>query len=75
MWSKLNEIRAEAVLTVVKDKAKTLDRFEKFLSQDGSAQRTIDNTIIRFRFSTMPIYGTDIRSKLVDSMKAALWRP
>jgi type IV pilus assembly protein PilB len=64
LWSKLTDIRAEAVITVVKDKAKNLDRFEKFLSQDGFAQRMIDNKLIRFRFSTMPIYGTDVRSKL-----------
>jgi type IV pilus assembly protein PilB len=64
LWSAVTDVRAEAVLTVIKDRAKNLDRFEKFLSQDGFAQRMIDNKMIRFRFSTMPIYGTDIRSKL-----------
>jgi len=64
LWSSITDIRAEAVLTVIKDRAKNLDRFEKFLSQDGFAQRMIDNRMIRFRFSTMPIYGTDLRSKL-----------
>jgi len=64
LWSAVTDVRAEAVLTVIKDRAKNLDRFEKFLSQDGFAQRMIDNKMIRFRFSTMPIYGTDLRSKL-----------
>lgn len=64
LWSAITDVRAEAVLTVIKDRAKNLDRFEKFLSQDGFAQRMIDNRMIRFRFSTMPIYGTDLRSKL-----------
>ncbi len=64
LWSVITDVRAEAVLTVIKDRAKNLDRFEKFLSQDGFAQRMIDNKMIRFRFSTMPIYGTDLRSKL-----------
>jgi type IV pilus assembly protein PilB len=64
LWSAITDVRAEAVLTVIKDRAKNLDRFEKFLSQDGFAQRMIDNKMIRFRFSTMPIYGTDLRSKL-----------
>jgi type IV pilus assembly protein PilB len=63
LWSTVSDVRAEAVLTVIKDRAKNLDRFEKFLSQDGFAQRMIDNKMIRFRFSTMPIYGTDLRSK------------
>jgi type IV pilus assembly protein PilB len=64
LWSTISDVRAEAILSVTKDRAKNLDRFEKFLSQDGFAQRTIDNQIVRFRFSTMPIYGGDLRSKL-----------
>jgi len=64
LWSAITDMRAEAVLTVIKDRAKNLDRFEKFLSQDGFAQRFIDNKVYRFRFSTMPIYGIDLRSKL-----------
>jgi len=64
LWSAITDVRSEAVLTVIKDRAKNLDRFEKFLSQDGFAQRMIDNKMIRFRFSTMPIYGSDLRSKL-----------
>ena len=64
LWSALTDVRAEAVISVIKDRAKNLDRFEKFLSQDGFAQRMVDNKVIRFRFSTMPIYGSDLRSKL-----------
>ncbi|HLF15121.1 MAG TPA: GspE/PulE family protein [Bacteroidota bacterium] len=64
LWSAITDVRAEAVLTVIKDRAKNLDRFEKLLSQDGFAQRMIDNKMIRFRFSTMPIYGTDLKAKL-----------
>ncbi len=64
LWSALADVRAEAVLTVIKDRAKNLDRFEKLLSQDGFAQRVVDNKMVRFRFSTMPIYGIDLRSKL-----------
>jgi len=64
LWSAITDLPAEAVLTVIKDRAKNLDRFEKFLSQDGFAQRLIDNKVFRFRFSTMPIYGSDLRAKL-----------
>jgi type IV pilus assembly protein PilB len=64
LWSAVTDIRSEAVITVVKDRGKNLDRFEKFLSQDGFAQRTIDNKMIRFRFSTMPIFTGDLHSKL-----------
>jgi len=64
LWSAVTDVRAEAILSVMKDRAKNLDRFEKFLSQDGFAQRMVDNKVVRFRFSTMPIYGTDLKSKL-----------
>ena len=64
LWSAITDVRSEAVITVVKDRGKNLDRFEKLLSQDGFAQRTIDNKTIRFRFSTMPIYSGDLHSKL-----------
>jgi type IV pilus assembly protein PilB len=64
LWSAIADVRSEAIITVIKDRGKNLDRFEKFLSQDGFAQRTIDSKLIRFRFSTMPIYSTDLRSKL-----------
>ncbi len=64
LWSTVTDVRAEGILAVVKDRAKNLDRFEKFLSQDGFAQRTVDNQVVRFRFSTMPIYGGDLKNKL-----------
>ncbi len=64
LWSTITDVRAEGILAVVKDRAKNLDRFEKFLSQDGFAQRTVDNQVVRFRFSTMPIYGGDLKNKL-----------
>ena len=64
LWSAITDVRSEAILTVIKDRAKNLDRFERLLSQDGFAQRMVDNKMIRFRFSTMPIYNTDLRSKV-----------
>ena len=64
LWSAITDVRSEAVITVVKDRGKNLDRFERLLSQDGFAQRTIDNKSIRFRFSTMPIHSADLGSKL-----------
>ncbi len=64
LWSTVSDVRAEGILAVVKDRAKNLDRFEKFLSQDGFAQRTVDDQVVRFRFSTMPIYGGDLKNKL-----------
>ena len=53
----------EAVAAVVKDRSKNVDRFEREMSQDGFIQRNIDDTMIRFRVSIMPIVGVEIRHK------------
>jgi len=41
-----------------------VDRFEWDSAQDGFIQRTIDNYLIRFRVSIIPIYGQELRRKL-----------
>jgi len=53
----------EAVVAVVKDRAKGLDRFEREMAQDGFIQREIDNIIIRFRVSILPMVGTELKNK------------
>ena len=53
----------EAVAAVVKDRSKNVDRFEREMSQDGFIQRLIDDHMIRFRVSIMPIVGVEFRHK------------
>jgi len=53
----------EAVVAVVKDRAKGMDRFEREMAQDGFIQRDIDNIIIRFRVSILPMVGTELKNK------------
>jgi type IV pilus assembly protein PilB len=55
MWHREERIHPEAFLAVVKDKSKNVDRFEKDTAQDGFIQRPINDTIIRFRVSILPI--------------------
>jgi type IV pilus assembly protein PilB len=50
-------------MAVVKDRAKGLDRFEREQAQDGFIQRQIDNHIIRFRVSVLPMVGTELKNK------------
>jgi len=54
----------EAVVAVVKDRAKGMDRFEREMAQDGFIQREIDNIIIRFRVSILPMVGTELKINL-----------
>jgi type IV pilus assembly protein PilB len=53
----------EAVLAVVKDRTKNVDRFEREMTQDGFIQRVIDGHQLRFRVSIMPIVTTEFKHK------------
>lgn len=63
IWNRIDGTRPEAVLAVVKDRTKNVDRFEREAPQDGFIQRQIDNVIIRFRVSVLPIVGTEFTMK------------
>ena len=63
LWHVQEKTMPEAVAAVVKDRSKNVDRFEREMSQDGFIQRLIDDTMIRFRVSIMPIVGVEFRHK------------
>ena len=54
-WRVEDRVHPEAILAVVKDNAHNVDRFEREMSQDGFMQRTIDDAVIRFRVSVIPL--------------------
>ena len=54
-WYTQKRTAPEAISAVVKDRTSGVDRFERDTSQDGFAQRSIDNRLIRFRVSIIPI--------------------
>jgi len=63
LWHVQENTMPEAVAAVVKDRSKNIDRFEREMSQDGFIQRLIDEHMIRFRVSIMPIVGVEFRHK------------
>ncbi len=63
MWHRQENTTPEAILAVVKDRSKGVDRFEREMSQDGFIQRVIDGHQIRFRVSIMPIVATEFKHK------------
>ncbi len=63
LWHCQENTMPEAVLAVVKDRTKNVDRFEREASQDGFIQRVIDGHQLRFRVSIMPIVTTEFRHK------------
>ena len=66
-WHTEDRVHPEALLSVIKDNVNRVDRFKSDAAQDGSIQRWIDGTRIRFRVSIMPIAAAsdDIRAESV----------
>lgn len=63
LWHAQENTLPEALMAVVKDRAKGLDRFEREKAQDGFIQREIDGHIIRYRVSVLPMVGTQLKNK------------
>lgn len=63
LWHVQENTTPEAVIAVVKDRSKNVDRFERETAQDGFIQRVIDGSPIRFRVSILPMAGKDFRHK------------
>jgi type IV pilus assembly protein PilB len=63
VWHVQDGTLPEAVVAVVKDRSKGMDRFERERAQDGFIQREIDTHIIRFRVSVLPMVGTELKNK------------
>jgi type IV pilus assembly protein PilB len=63
LWHTQEGTLPEAVMAVVKDRSKGLDRFERERAQDGFIQREIDEHIIRYRVSVLPTVGTELKNK------------
>ena len=57
-WYTQEATKPEAVIAVVKDRSRGVDRFERDKAQDGFIQRDIDGHLIRFRVSILPIAGS-----------------
>ncbi len=66
-WHVEEKVQAEAFLAVVKDNSTNVDRFERDTAQDGFIQRRIDDVLIRFRVSVIPIASAnqEIRAESV----------
>lgn len=63
LWHVQERTTPEAVTAVVKDRSKNVDRFEREAAQDGFIQRSIDDHMIRFRVSILPMVGVEFRHK------------
>jgi len=59
LWHRQENTPPEALSAVVKDRSIGVDRFERDTAQDGFAQRLIDEHLIRFRISIVPLVSAE----------------
>ncbi len=66
-WYTEEKVHPEALLAVIKDNSTNVDRFERDEAQDGFIQRKIDDALIRFRVSVLPIAtaNPDVRAESI----------
>ncbi|MDI6766815.1 MAG: GspE/PulE family protein [Bacteroidota bacterium] len=75
LWQNIDDLRADAVAAVVKDIARGTDRFERNMAQDGFVQKMVDNKIVRFRVSIIPLIGRELKVKLESIVLRVLRDP
>jgi len=63
VWHTQKGVKPEAIIAVFKDKTRNVDRFERDMAQDGFIQRTVDDYLIRYRVSLIPIVGQEFDRK------------
>lgn len=63
LWHHQENTPPEALAAVIKDRSMGIDRFERDTAQDGYAQRMIDNYLIRFRVSVLPIVSAEFERR------------
>jgi len=63
LWHRQDGTPPEALSAVVKDRSIGVDRFERDTAQDGFAQRLIDEHLIRFRISIIPIVSAEFERR------------
>jgi len=59
LWHTQDKVHPESMLAVAKDRCMNVDRFDRETAQDGYIQRTVDDKLIRYRVSVLPIAGSD----------------
>jgi len=63
LWYRQEGVKPEALLAVVKDRTRNVDRFEWEMAQDGFIQRRVDSFLIRFRVAILPIVSSVLGRK------------
>jgi len=63
LWYSIEDTRAEAVIAVIKSRGPSMDRFERMAAQEGAVQKTVDNQLVRFNVSVLPLVSRELSGK------------
>ncbi|RKY89675.1 type II/IV secretion system protein [candidate division KSB1 bacterium] len=63
LWLRQENTKPEAIAAVFKDRSKNVNRFEREKAQDGFIQRKVDDYLIRYRVSILPIVGSEYQRR------------
>jgi type IV pilus assembly protein PilB len=63
LWHTIEEVRCEAVSAALKELAVGVDRYERQGAQQGMIQRTVENSLLRFTVSVLPVLSRDVGSR------------
>jgi len=63
LWYSIEDTRSEAVVSVIKSRATSMDRFERMAAQEGTVQKTVDNQVVRFSIATLPVLSREFGGK------------
>jgi type IV pilus assembly protein PilB len=64
LWYTIEDTRSEAVVAVIKTRGQGMDRFERMAAQTGAVQKTVDNQIVRYSVSVLPVSSRELSGKL-----------
>ena len=59
LWYTVEDARTESVVAVIKTRCINMDRYERQAAQEGSAQKVVDNRIVRYRVSVLPVVSRE----------------
>lgn len=60
LWYTVEDSRTESVIAVIKSRCINMDRYERQAAQEGSAQKVVDNQIVRYRVAVLPVISRDV---------------
>jgi type IV pilus assembly protein PilB len=63
LWASIDDVRCEAVATALKERSIGIDRYERQAAQQGTIERTVENTPVRIAVSVMPLINRDSTSR------------